>query len=77
MKRKCDIPDSYSHPLALVEVESSEICIPRTRRLNLEFFVTPRLSFYTTLPFQNLMSFQRHLFAYNKLRPHYSGPFYL
>ena len=77
MERKCNILGSYSCPLALVEVESSEIYIPRMRRLNLESFVTPRLGFYTTLPFWNLMLFQRHLFAYNKPRPHYFGPFYL
>ena len=43
MKRKCEVSDSYSRPLALVEVESTEICIPRTRRLNLKSFVTLRL----------------------------------
>ena len=39
--------------------------------------VTLKLRFYTTLPFRNLMSFQRHLFAQDRSRPHYSGPFYL
>ena len=77
MERKCDAPDSYSRPLALVEAENTEIHILRMRRLNLESFMTLRLGFYTTLPFQNLMSFQRHLLAHNQLRPHYSGPFYL
>ena len=56
---------------------NTEIHIPRTRRLNLEPFDDSKTTFYTTLPFQNLMSFQRHLFARDRSRPHYSGPFYL
>ena len=47
------------------------------RRLNLESFGDSKTTFYTTLPFQNLMSFPRHLFARDRPRPHYSGPFYL
>ena len=58
-------------------IESTEIRIPRTRRLILESFDDSKTTFYTTLPFRNLMSFQRHLFAQDRLRPHYSGPFYL
>ena len=56
---------------------NTEIRVPRTRRLNLESFDDSKTMFYTTLPFWNLMSFQRHLFAWDRLRPHYSGPFNL
>ena len=58
-------------------IESTEIRVSRTRRLNLESFSNSKTTFYTTLPFRNLMSFQRHLFAQDRSRPHYSGPFYL
>ena len=44
--------------------ESTEIHVPRTRRLNLKSFGDFKTMFYTTLPFWNLMSFQRHLFAH-------------
>ena len=78
MERKCDMtgllqPSSGSDSW----VEDTEICIPRTRQLNLESFGDSKTTFYTTLPFQNLMSFQRHLFAHTQLRSLYSGPFYL
>ena len=69
--------DSYSCPLARWIEWKTEIRVPKTRRLNLESFGDSKTTFYTTLPFQNLMSFQRHLFAWDRSRPHYSGPFYL